>query len=408
MGLIVVQRCMKKITTTIIGLVLSFSFMEIKAQEEFVDPPSIDLTTIPFTQLTGGIVIVRALLDSFPDTLNFILDTGSSGISLDSTTADYLNLQPEPSDRTIKGIAGIKRVSFLYNRTLHFPGLSIDSLNFHINDYSILLAVYGVRVDGIIGYGMLSRYIVKVNYDRMRITIASNGSIRYPRGGYLLKPYMTTLVVQPIDVRDAATLRSNFLFDMGAGLCMMLTKDFVEDSFFLNKKTKAYTKEGEGLGGKIDMQLRVIKEVKIGPYRFKRVPVYVFDDEYNVTSYPYMSGILGNELLRRFNVTLNYAQGDIYLLPNTHMRDFFDYSYSGLELYYIEGLIVAGDVAKGSPAEEAGVKEGDIVIAVNRDLSQNLDRYKRELQNTLGKVQLLLKRNGEIIRTEFKVKNILK
>ena len=121
-----------------------------------------------------------------------------------------------------------------------------------------------------------------------------------------------------------------------------------------------------------------------------------------------MSGILGNELLRRFNVILNYAQGDIYLTPNTHMRDLFDYSYSGLELYYIEGLIVAGDVAKGSPAEGAGIKEGDIVISVNRDLSQNLDRYKRELQNTLGKVQLILKRNGEVIRTEFKVKNILK
>lgn len=399
---------MNKITATILGLILCFSFTEIKAQEEFVDPPSVDITTVPFMQLTGGIVIVRALLDSFPDTLNFILDTGSSGISLDSSTVDYLNLQPEPSNRTIKGIAGIKKVSFLYNRTLHFPGLSIDSLNFHINDYSILLAVYGVRVDGIIGYGMLSRYIVKVNYDKMRITIASNGSIRYPRGGFLLKPYMTTLVVQPIDVKDETSLRSNFLFDMGAGLCMMLTKEFVEDSAFLNKKTKVFTKEGEGLGGKIDMQLRVIKEVKIGPYRFKKVPIYVFDDEYNVTSYPYMSGILGNELLRRFNVILNYAQGDIYLSPNTHMRDLFDYSYSGLELYYIEGVIVAGDVARGSPAEEAGIKEGDVVISVNRDLSQNLDSYKKELQNTLGKVQLILKRNGEVIRTEFKVKNILK
>jgi hypothetical protein len=151
----------------------------LKAQEEFIEPPSREITRVPFTQLTGGIVIMQAKLDNFPDTLNFILDTGSSGISLDSTTADYFNLQPLPSDRTIRGIAGIRKVSFLYNRKLHFPGITIDSLNFHINDYSILTAVYGERIDGIIGYAVLSRYILKVDYDSMRISFCTKGTIRY-------------------------------------------------------------------------------------------------------------------------------------------------------------------------------------------------------------------------------------
>ncbi|MBK8141316.1 MAG: hypothetical protein IPK57_09995 [Chitinophagaceae bacterium] len=56
---------------------------------------------------------------------------------------DYLGLKPTPTDRTIRGIAGIRNVSFLYDRQLHFPGLTIDNLNFHINDYEILTAVYG-------------------------------------------------------------------------------------------------------------------------------------------------------------------------------------------------------------------------------------------------------------------------
>ena len=93
-----------------------------QSQEEFIEPVSRLLTRFRVTQLTGGVIILNARLDDFPDTLNFILDTGSSGISLDSSTVAYFNLHPEASDRTIRGIAGIKKVGFLYNRKLQFPG----------------------------------------------------------------------------------------------------------------------------------------------------------------------------------------------------------------------------------------------------------------------------------------------
>lgn len=378
-----------------------------KAQEEFIEPPSREITKVPFTQLTGGIVIMQAKLESFPDTLNFILDTGSSGISLDSTTVDYLKLKPTPSDRTIRGIAGIRKVSFLYNQKLHFPGLTVDSLNFHINDYTILTAVYGERIDGIIGYSVLSRYILKVDYDSMRISFCTKGTIRYPRGGYLLKPTINQLVSQPLRVRDEKTIYSRFLYDMGAGLCMLLSKEFAEDSNFLSKKRKRFIKEGEGLGGKIDMELMVMREVKIGPYKFRNVPTFIFDDENNVTSYPYMGGLIGNDILRRFNIILNYAKGDIFIIPNRHFNETFDYSYSGIELYFINGLIIIGDVAKGSPGEAVGLKEGDEVIAINKNFSQNLNQYKIALQVPGEKVKVVFRRDGRLMEVEFKVKSIL-
>ena len=377
------------------------------AQEEFIEPPSRLITVVPFLQLTGGIIIMQAKLGNFPDTLNFILDTGSSGISLDSITAEYLKLQPVPTERTIRGIAGIHKVSFLYNQQLKFPRLTIDSLDFHINDYSILTAVYGERIDGIIGYSVLNRYIMKVDYDSLNISFWSKGTIRYPRGGYLLKPAINMLVSQTLKVRDDKSINSRFLYDMGAGLCMLLSKDFIEDSTFLSKNKKKWIKEGEGLGGKIDMELTVIKEVKLGPYRFRNVPVYIFDDVNNVTSYPYMGGLIGNDILRRFNVILNYAKGDIYLMPNRHYTDVFDYSYAGVELYLIEGLIIVGDVAKGSPAEIAGLKEGDQVLAINRNFSQSLNQYKIMLQAPNEKIKVIIRRNGEIKDIEFKIKSIL-
>ncbi len=400
-------NCMKKIACLLLAGVLLLSAKPLAAQEEFIEPPARHLTTVPFYQLTGGIVIMKAKLADFADTLNFILDTGSSGISLDSTTVDYLKLKPTPTDRTIRTIGGIYKVGFLYNQILRFPGITIDSLNFHINDYSILTAVYGERIDGIIGYSVLSRYIMKIDYDSLKIHFWTKGTMRYPRGGYLLKPTINMLVSQTLRIREQETITSRFLYDMGAGLCMLLSKDFVGDSSFVDAKKKRWVKEGEGPGGKIDMELTTIREVKLGPFKFKNVPVYIFDDVNNVTSYPYQCGLIGNDILRRFNVILNYSRGDIYLSPNTHYADAFDYSYSGVELYFIEGLILVGDVAKGSPAETAGVKEGDEVIAVNKNFSQNLNQYKIALQAPNEKIKLIVRRDGTMREIEFKVKSIL-
>ncbi|MBO9659694.1 MAG: aspartyl protease family protein [Chitinophagaceae bacterium] len=398
---------MKKATQlTALATLWLLSSAIVQAQEEFVEPPSRLLTRIPIMQVTGGVVIIRAQLDDFPDTLSFILDSGSSGISLDSSTVSYFKLQPQASDRTIRGIAGIKKVGFLYNRSLRFPGLVVDSLNFHVNDYSSLSSVYGEKVDGIIGYSLLIRYIVKLDYDSLSMDICSKGSIRYPRGGFLIKPILNTLPVQSARVKDEYTYNARFLHDIGAGVCLMLSRDFVEDSIILHRKRKLYPKEGEGIGGKVNMNLTVIKELKIGPYKFRNIPTYIFEDQYNVTSYPFLGGLIGNDIFRRFNVVFNYAKRDIHLVPNSHFRDPFDYSYSGVELYYIDDQIIIGDVAKNSPADLAGLKEGDIVIGVNTNLSQNFGQYKIALQATGEKIKILVRRDGELLQKEFRVKSI--
>jgi len=350
---------------------------------------------------------MKALVGDKTDTLNFILDTGSGGISLDSTTAEELGYEPLASDKTIRGIGGIRKVSFVYNLDLRLPGLVVDSLDFHINDYTILANVYGMRIDGIIGYSLLHRYIVFVNYDSLYVDLYTHGTLKYPRGGHHLKPFITTLPVQTLRVRDENAINSRFLFDMGAGLCLLLTNDFVDDSSLIKTKRKRYTKQAEGLGGAVDMEVTVVREVKLGPYKFRNVPVYIFDDDYNVTSYPYLGGIIGNDLLRRFNLYMNYAKKDFYIIPNMHYNDLFDYSYSGMELYFVDGLIVIGDVAKGSPADLAGLLEDDVVVGINKNFNQNLQDYKAELQNAGRKVKIVVLRGDELFEFEFKTQSIL-
>jgi len=186
----------------------------------------------------------------------------------------------------------------------------------------------------------------------------------------------------------------------------MLNKEFIEDSSFLRKNRVLYAKEAEGVGGKIDMHMTVIKELRMGPYRFRNIPVFVFDDQFNITSYPYLNGIIGNDILRRFNIILNYDKKEFYFMPNSHYQDEFDYAYSGIELYLIDDQIILGDVAKDSPAEKSGLLEGDIVISINNNLSKNLLQYKQALQMPGEKVKMIISRDGDLLEFNFKIGSI--
>jgi hypothetical protein len=383
------------------------SFNEAKAQEEFIPPPSKFLTSFPFRMLTGGIVMIRARIGDYPDTLNFIIDTGSGGISLDSTTCLQLHIPTELSDKTIRGIAGIRRVSFVYNEKLRLPGLLVDSLNFHVSDYDVLTSVYGEKIDGIIGYSFLSRYIVKLDYDSSKINVYTTGTIKYPKGGYLFHPFLVGLPVQGARVKDEADIASRFYFDTGAGLCVLLSSDFVTDSsLFSPKKRKPVITQAEGLGGKTTMKLTTVKEVRFGPFHFRNVPAYVFDDIYNITSYPSLGGLIGNDLLRRFNIILNYDRREIHMIPNSHYHDLFDYSYTGLGIYWVDNAIRVVDIMKNSPAEKAGFKEGDIIIAVGNSFSNNIQIYKSLFQNINENVQVIVKRPSGLVELSLRVKSI--
>jgi len=379
---------------------------KLSAQEEFVPPDSKLITKIPFFQLSGGIIILKAQLDGFTDSLNFVLDTGSGGISLDSSTVEKLKIPYALSDRTIRGIAGVKKVSFAYNHSLQMPGIVVKNLDFHINNYELLTSVYGVRIDGIIGYSFLRRYIVHLDFDKKMMEVHTPGRYRYPRGGQLLKPNFSTLPLLQAYVEDSKSFLNRFIFDTGAGLCLLLSREYVDDSSLFKSKRKFYPTQAEGLGGKKKMEIAIMKSVKIGNYKFKKVPVHVFEDDFNVTNYPTLGGLIGNDLLRRFNITLNYPEQSIHIKPNEHFTDSFDYSYTGLGIYLVDGQIKVIDIIEGSPGDKAGFKTDDIIFSIENNASNNIQSYKNLFQNSLGKIKVVILRNNVPLMLTMNVKDI--
>ena len=377
------------------------------AQELLSPPVAKFITRFPFTQYSGGVMIVKARFDNMKDSLNFILDTGSGGISLDSSTCAEFNIATERTDTTITGIGGMRKVHFVFNKSLSLPGLKIEHLNFHVNDYEVLTSVYGEKIDGIMGYSFFNKYIVKINFDSLQIEVYSPGKISYPRGGTLLHPIFTSLPIQYMQVKDRIKIDYNFYFDTGAGLCFLLSEKFAADSAVFLKKRKPVLTQAEGMAGRSQMRLTVMKEIKLGPYRFRKVPTYIYEDVFNVTSYPFSGGLVGNELLRRFNLTINYGQREIHLLPNSHFNEPFDYAYTGLGIYYIEDKITVLDIIKNSPADKAGFKIDDQVMGVNSNFSNNIQAYKNLLQVANQKIRVVIKRKGELFLLTLKTGSIL-
>ncbi len=365
------------------------------------------ITSFSFKQYSGGVMIVQAQLNNIKDTFNFILDTGSGGISLDSSTCADYQIASRQSDTTITGMGAARRVRFAYNQQLHLKGLTISRLNFHINNYDVLSSVYGEKINGVIGYSFFSRYIVKLNFDSLKIEVYTPGEIQYPKDGTILRPAFTTLPIQNVHIKDKRKIDFNFYFDTGAGLCFLMSEAFANDSSVLLKRKKTIVTQAEGMGGKLKMKLTVVKMVQIGRYRFRNVPTFIFQDDYNVTSYPFVGGLLGNDLLRRFNIIINYPQREIHILPNSHIFEPFDYAYTGIAMYYVDGSIIIDDVAVGSPGEKAGLKPDDIVLGVGNNFSNNIMQYKTILQDVTGKIKILIRRNGELMQLVIKPISIL-
>ena len=244
-------------------------------QDVSSDKPAKFLAKFPFRQLSGGVILIQAKFDTIQIPFNFILDTGSGAISLDSETTAEFHIPHVPSGKTINGIAGITEVDYSRNNYLTFPGLKVDSLDFYINNYDILSSVYGEKIDGIIGYSFLSRYVVKVNFDSLNVEVYTPGKVDYPRNGYLLHPLFTALPIQPLSIKDSRTVDANFYMDTGAGLCFLMSKQFEADSLVLKKRRKPVAIQVQGLGGRKEMMLTIIKEVQLGPYKFRKVPTNI-------------------------------------------------------------------------------------------------------------------------------------
>ncbi|HPI07956.1 MAG TPA: PDZ domain-containing protein, partial [Saprospiraceae bacterium] len=125
------------------------------------------------------------------------------------------------------------------------------------------------------------------------------------------------------------------------------------------------------------------------------------------------NGLVGNALLSRFTVILDYHSFKIWLKPGKAYKNEFLYDRSGLNIITSGSSLttfIVQSVLTGSPAEEAGILKGDQIVRVGMAPTGvlNLSDLQRVFQKKPGKkVKIVVKREGKRIKKTLVLRNLI-
>jgi len=293
--------------------------------------------------------------------------------------------------------------------------LICDSSNIFVltTDHFQLTRQLGVRVNGLIGSGLFNQFLVKIDPETRIITLFDRDKVNlkrltrsFQRIPLIIsngKAYADVVLTQ----EDGSELTARLLIDTGASLSFWISPE--ADSLIRVPSKTIRSFLGQGLNGEISGSIGRISQARLGPFSFKK-PLVSYPDQESLGGIMLghsRHGSMGNDILRRFTVIMDYPDRSLYLKPNRFFGAPFTYNRSGMEvekpiptfpIYSVYSVI------EGSPADLAGVREGDVIEYVNYTpvLSLTLDDINNILHGEEGKtVTLKINRNGESFRLKI-------
>jgi C-terminal processing protease CtpA/Prc len=127
-----------------------------------------------------------------------------------------------------------------------------------------------------------------------------------------------------------------------------------------------YAIGGYGVGGPSYEYTARGGELKIGNVSIAHPVVGLSTDTKGSMADPTNSGNIGSAALKRFIVTFDYGHNVMYLKPSPrHVDDLDTYDRAGMWVNVEDGGFRIINVDKGTPAEAAGLKADDLIVAVN-------------------------------------------
>lgn len=380
---------------------------------------NIDRIDIPFEYENNFIIVKVVINDVFP--LRFIFDTGAEHTIL--TQMEITDLLQVNYGRRIP-ILGSDLTEELYaylafGIKMNVGGLIAPNRTILVleEDYVNFKEFAGIDVNGILGADFFRRFSVRINYKQRIISLIDPSSFKPPGGRHIQVPL--ELERNKPFIRAATSIAGEnpsaykFLVDTGAALALLI---YTNTHPNLNlPPTVIRSRLGMGLGGDIEGFLGRIGSIDIAGVPMNGV-ITNFQDLPVREDSSWMqnrNGIIGNQILNRFQLTFDYPRSMLYMLPTSKVKAKFQSEKSGL-LLAASGrrldTFTVFDIVPGSPAEEADIRINDHVRSVNGwpAALHSLEEITNKFYGKSGKkMRVVIERDGVRMKKEFVLRELI-
>ncbi len=341
------------------------------------------VATIPF-ELANRHIILKAQVDNSRP-LSFVLDTGDQFSIINLDRAKELGLKLQGEVRV--GGAGSSVSTGAYVRdslfTLPgFPGFSQPlTLALPIGKMARRL---GQDFDGILGSEFIKQFVLELDYQARVIKLHDREKFTYSGPGESI-PIKLNSAGHPIIEAEVAPIGSTpatgkFVLDIGSGGALVLYSPFVAARNLLGPNLKTIKAIGVGgAGGEVNARIGRVTELKIGRFRINSPLTLFAEDKAGAFADPALVGNIGQQIVGKFRLFLDYGHNRIIFEPNDSFAESFDRAFGGLALV-AEGkdyrTFRISDVLENSPGTEAGLQKDDIITAIDGKPAADLSLTK--------------------------------
>ncbi len=322
---------------------------------------------LPF-QYRGGSVWVRAALNGGP-LADFILDTGCTMSAVDREHARAVGLSTE-GNMAAEGVGGVGEGHWAQVRSLRISAPNGDGVEVPDLKVGVLELTDDMQVldwddaAGLIGYDVLSRFVVEIDFDHEVVTLYDPAKFRYAGAGQPV-PFTLHACIPTVEVTLNATCHGRFIVDVGNATPMAVNSDQVDACRLFGGTRKEVQHWVGGIGGAFPETVCRLDSVRVGPFTWREPVAGLTLHHLGGAGSKDIQGNLGTSVLERFKCTFDYARSTLWLEPGRRyaLRDHF--SRSGLYVTRWSGRVWIAGVVRHSPGADAGLKVRDVLKAVN-------------------------------------------
>jgi hypothetical protein len=293
-----------------------------------------------------------------------IFDTGGNN-ALTPKLATELGIKVEGKLPGTGGGEGIMEAGFGHADRIDIAGATVKDQTIIVMPLDKMEDIEGVAMPAMIGYETFRRFVTRIDYGAGIITLIDPKRFD-PKDAGTAVPF--TLANNSVEVSGSFEgIPAIFQIDTGASCDLTLNKPFATRNDLVAKHPKGvHAMTGWGLGGPITGYATRGHEMTIGPVKVDNLVVLMTDQDKGGFAGDEIQGNIGGGILKRFVVTFDYGNKVMYLKPLAHPPgEIATYDRAGLSINRApEGFVVV-NVTKNAPAETAGLKNGDMIVAVD-------------------------------------------